>query len=119
MLNIQDGRVIGLEQAIRAVKRGGFDIMLMTEKKIQTEEYSHNRLGYNVICSTVRPSKVGGSQGNVGLVSRDRPNTWDIESTHFHRPNVVICKIVTGCICIPLVSATSPPPPEAQSPPRP
>ena len=96
MLNIQDGRVIGLEQAIRAVKRGGFDIMLMTETKIQTEEYSNNRLGYNVICSTVRPSKVGGSQGNVVLVSQDRPNTWDIESTHFHRPNVVSCKIVTG-----------------------
>ena len=33
-LNIQDGWGFGLAQAIRAVERGGFDMMLLTETKI-------------------------------------------------------------------------------------
>ena len=49
MLNIQDGRGFRLVQAIRKVEHGGFDIMLLTKTKIQTEEYSQNRMGYDMI----------------------------------------------------------------------
>ena len=38
----------------------GLDVMLLTEKKIQTEAYSHNQLGYNVTCLSARPSSSGG-----------------------------------------------------------
>ena len=34
--------------------------------------------------------------GAVGLVTREIPEGWDIESTHFHRPNAVSYKLVTG-----------------------
>ena len=36
-LSIQDGRVFGMAQAIRALEQGGFDFMLLTETKIYTE----------------------------------------------------------------------------------
>ena len=36
-LNIWDGRGFGLAQAIWAVEHGGFDVMLLTETKIQSE----------------------------------------------------------------------------------
>ena len=39
-----------MTQAIRAVERRGFDMMLLTETKIQSEVYSHNRLGYDATC---------------------------------------------------------------------
>ena len=68
--NIWNDRSFGLAQAIWAVECGGFDIILLTETKIQTEAFSHNRLGYNVICSTVRLSSAGGAHGGVGLVSQ-------------------------------------------------
>ena len=54
-LKIQDGRGFGLAQAVRAVERRGFGMMLLTKKKIQLEAYSHNFLGYNVTCSEARP----------------------------------------------------------------
>ena len=57
----------GLEQAIRDVEHGGFDVMLLMEKKIQTEAYSQNWMGDNLICSTARPSRYGGAQGGVGF----------------------------------------------------
>ena len=38
---------------------------------------------------------VAGVQGGVCLVVQDRPQGWRIESTCFHRPNVVSCKVVT------------------------
>ena len=38
-------------------------------------------------------------------MSRKHPNGWGIESTRFHRPNVVICNIVTGCTWNPIIGA--------------
>ena len=49
---------------------GGFDVMLLTEMKIQLDAYLHNRLGYNVTCLTVQPSIAVKYQGSVGLVTR-------------------------------------------------
>ena len=77
-LNILDGRGFGLAQAIWAVERGGFDVMLLTETKISTMVYCRNRLRYEVTCSTTRPSSARGAQGSVGLVTRERPVRWGI-----------------------------------------
>ena len=95
-LNIWDVRHFGLAQDIRQVEHRGFDVMLLTETKIQIEAYSHNFLGYDVTFMKASPASAKGSQGEVGLVTRERPNHWGIESTRFQRPNVVSCKIVTG-----------------------
>ena len=78
------------------MERRGFDVILLTEMKIQFEEYSHNHLGYNVTWSAARPSSARGSHGGVGLVTRERPVEWGIESTCYHSQNVVSYNIVTG-----------------------
>ena len=49
------------------------------------------------------------SQGGVGVVTRERPIGWGIESTREHRPNMVISDLVTGLTRTPLVSAYLPP----------
>ena len=108
-LNIWDNQGFGLAQAIRAVERGGFDVMLTTKTKIQSEAYSHNILDYNVTSLVARLSSAGVAQGSVGVVTRERPVGWGIESTRHHGPNVVICDIVTGLTRTPLVSAYLPP----------
>ena len=38
----------------------------------------------------------GDAQVGVGMVIWDRPRDWSIEMARFHRPNVVICEVVTG-----------------------
>ena len=78
------------------MERGVFDVMLLNKTKIQSEAYSHNRLGYGVTCSTLHPSSSGGAQGGVRLVRREMPVGLGTESKRYHGPNVVSCKIVTG-----------------------
>ena len=39
----------------------------------------------------------------MGLVLRDWPTGWSLESTHFHGPNVVSCKVVTGTYHNPII----------------
>ena len=46
-------------QAIRAVERGGYAVMLLTKTKIKSEAYSHNCLGYNVTCLAARMTSAG------------------------------------------------------------
>ena len=41
--------------------------------------------------------------GGVRLVTRDRKERWDIESTPFQGPNMVICKIVSRLQRTPLI----------------
>ena len=104
-LNIWDGRSFGLVQAIQAVERGGFGVMILTETKIQSVAYSYNCLGYDVNCLTTCASSSGGSQGSFRLVMRERNVGWGIESIHYNEPNVVSCKIVTGLTRTTLVGA--------------
>ena len=104
-LNTWGGKGFGLTQAIQEVEHGGFDVMLLIETKIQVEEYSQNRMGFDVIFSAALPYSASGSQGGVGLVLRDRTNGWGIKSTLFHGLNLVICNIITGRIRTPLVGA--------------
>ena len=37
-----------MEQAIQELELRGFDVMMLTETKIQLKVYLHNCLGYNV-----------------------------------------------------------------------
>ena len=69
-LNIWYGWGFGLAQVIQALERGGINVMLLTETKIMTEAYSHNRLGYHVACLEVRTYRAGGAQDGVDLVTR-------------------------------------------------
>ena len=87
------------------MKRGGFDVILLTKTKISTAAYCRNWLGYEVTCLTVQPSRSGGYQGGVGLVTIMRPLGWGIESMRYHGPDVVSCELVTGITQTPLVGA--------------
>ena len=40
---------------------------------------------------------------------RERPVGWGIDSTRYHRPNMVRCDIITGLTRTPLVGAYLPP----------
>ena len=95
-LIIQDGKGFGVAQAIRMMERRGLDVMLLTEKNIQTKAYSQNKLGYKVTFLAACPSSSGSSQGLVGLVTREWPNIWGVKSMRFHGTNMVSCDIVTG-----------------------
>ena len=98
-----------MAQAIRAVERGFFDVIMMTETKIKSEAYSHNRLGYDVTCSMAHPSSAGGDQSGLRMVMRERLIDQGIESMLYHGPNVVSCEIFTGLTRTPLVGAYLPP----------
>ena len=84
---------------------GNYDVMLLAETKILNAVYCKNRLIYDVVCSRATPTASRGAQGGVGLVTREIPGGWYIESTLFHGPNVVSCKIVSGIQQIPLIVA--------------
>ena len=76
--------------------------MVLTEMKISTAAYCRNWLGYEILCSPDRTASVGGAQGDVGLVLQE------FESTRFHRPDVVSCKVITGTSCTMIVGAYLP-----------
>ena len=78
---------------------GSYDVMHLTETKITDEVYWKIRIRYDAMCSRATTTTYGGAQGEGGgggLVTRKRPEGWDIESTNFHGPNVVIFEIVSG-----------------------
>ena len=108
-LNIQDGWSFGLTQAIWAVERRGFDVMLLTKTRIPATAYCRNLLGYEVTFFAAQPTSSGGSQGGVGVVTRERPFGRGIYSTHYHRPNMASCEIITGLTRTPLVGTYLPP----------
>ena len=68
-LNIRYGQGFGLVQAICAVEQF-FYVMLLTKTKIQSEANSHNRLSYDVTCSTAWLPSAGEVQGGVMMVTR-------------------------------------------------
>ena len=43
------------------------------------------------------------SFGAIGMVSKERPEKWYIDSTRFHGPNMVSCEIVTRIKWTPLI----------------
>ena len=62
-----------------------------------------------ITCLTACPTRTGGYQGGVVILTMEKPIEWGIESTRYQRPNMVICKIITGLIRTPLVSVYFPP----------
>ena len=79
MLNIRNGRVFGIAQVVREVELGGFDFMVLTETKISTAAYFHNRMVYNIVCSPSPTASSGGAQVGVVLVSCDLLTGWSLE----------------------------------------
>ena len=69
----------------------------------------HNCPGYDVTCLAARPSRSRVDQGGFGMVTRESPIRWGVDSTRYHGPNVVSCEIVTRFTRIPLVGAYLPP----------
>ena len=59
--NIYGGHGIGLVQDIWAVQIGGFDLMVLTERKVTNQAYYHNRLGYYMVCYPNILTEYGGS----------------------------------------------------------
>ena len=108
-LNIRDGWGFGLVQDIRVMERGGFGVMILTKTKISTTVYCWNRLGFEVTCLTTQPTRNGGDQGSIGIVTRERSIGWGIDSTRYHEPNVVRWELVTELIRTPLFYAYLPP----------
>ena len=107
-LNIRDGRGFSMAQAIWKVDHRVFDVMLLTKMNISTTAYCWIRIGYNMTFLAARPSRTRGFQGSVGMVTREWPVRWGIESMCSHGPNVVSCKIVTGLTRTPLSEAYLP-----------
>ena len=80
-----------------------YNLMLLTEMNILGAVYCHNRLGYNIVCSYSVVTADIGSQGGVGVVMREQPEGWIIESMRFHYQNLVSCKIVSSAQENPLI----------------
>ena len=107
--NIRNEMGFGLAQAARAVELGGFDFMIPTKTNISTATYFRNRLGYNIVCSTERPTSTSGAQVGLSLVSWDWSTGWSLEFMHFHGLNRISCEVVTGKSRNPIVGAYLPP----------
>ena len=91
------------------MKHRGFGVMILTKTKISTTVYCWNRLGFEVTCLTAHPTRNGGDQGIIGIVTRERSVGWGIDSTRYHEPNVVRWELVTELIRTPLFYAYLPP----------
>ena len=48
MYSIRDGRGFGIPQAIRTIQMGNYNLMRLTETKVQDVLYCKKRLGYDV-----------------------------------------------------------------------
>ena len=69
--------------------------MIMMDTNITDQAYLRNSVGYNVVCLQETTTADGGAKGGVSMIIWDRPQGCSIESTCFHRPNVVSCKVNT------------------------
>ena len=109
--NIFYGWGFGLDQAIQAFHLVRFDAMLLTNTKITSESYFHNRLGYDMVCFPAVTTDTIRAQGVVGLVFIERPQGWGVESMRFHRPNVVSLEVISSGKRTPLIREYLPPTP--------
>ena len=67
-------------EAIRALQLGNYDFAVITETKIVNDIYCKNRLGYDCICSQAVATNGGGAKWGIGLIVRDNPKGWTVES---------------------------------------
>ena len=82
-----------------------YDLMILTETKILDSVYKNRCLGYYVACSWAVPTVDGGVKGGMGIITRDRPEGWDIESMQFHGQNMVIYRTISGLQQTPLIES--------------
>ena len=87
------------------VRLSRFKLVVLIETKIYIVEYFCNWFGYKILCYPACPDSAGRAQGGVGLVSRDWPMGWSLESTRFQVPKVVSCKVVIGTSRTPIAVA--------------
>ena len=83
--------------------------MILTENKITNQDYVCNRLVYVVVCLLMITTAAGDTQWGVCLVVRDQLQVWSVESTRFHRPNVVSCEVITDRKRTPIFGKDLPP----------
>ena len=105
--HIHNGRGSGIMQAIRAARIGGFELMILTETNINDQAHFRNMMGYDVILSKATTTADGDAKGGVGMIIREKPQVWNINSTRFHGPNMVSCKVITRK-STPLIRAYNP-----------
>ena len=108
---IRYGQGFGLAQTIREVNIISFGIMILTKTKNNSNSYFHNWLVYDVVCFPSVTTATKNMMGGVGLVVREQPQGWRVDSTCFRRENVVICEVAFGSRRTPLVGSYPPPPP--------
>ena len=75
------------------------------DTKISDALYSKNRIRYDVVCFRATPTADVGAQVRVLLVTKERPEVWDIDSTRLQFPNVVSYEFFTGIQWTPLIRA--------------
>ena len=76
--HIRDIWVSRIAQAIQAERIGGFDLMILTETNIINQNYSQNRMAYNVVLSKEIRTADDGAQGRVVMIFRDQHQGWSI-----------------------------------------
>ena len=96
-------------QAIRAARIGGFELMILTETNINDQAHFRNMMGYDVILSKATTTADGDAKGGVGMIIREKPQVWNINSTRFHGPNMVSCKVIYSNNIMPLIREYLPP----------
>ena len=106
--NILDSCGFELPQAIQAVKRGNYDLKLLTDTKILDKVYRCNCLGCEIVFSRATATASGGAHGGLGILFLDKPEGWIVKSKNFHRPNMVTCKPIAGDQLILLIGAYLP-----------
>ena len=104
-LNIRDGWVFGIAQAIWAVYINGFDLMIRIDTKIADQSYCCNRLWYDVVLLPMITTADGGEQGGVCLFIQYQTQGWNIESICFRGKNAVRCEVVTDRKRTPIIGA--------------
>ena len=105
--NIQYGWVFGLPKELQAVQMGNYDIMLLMETKMKEAVYWKTASGMTSCTWECPPLWLEGTGGGRNGY-KERPEVWYIESTCFHRPNMVSCEIISEFHRIPLIRAFLP-----------
>ena len=96
-----------MPEAIQAVQKGNYNIMLLTETKIHDSVYFPKLLGYDVYCSmvTATATEVRREKGRAGITSRERPEGWLIGLTRFHGTNMASYDLIMGNLWTPVMGA--------------
>lgn len=99
----------GLVSAIRMADLSGIDLMFISEKKVAGNIHTKNGLGCNVSLLVAVATAGGDAKWGAGVIVRDGPKGWHLESSCFHGPSVVSFEVATGNKRTPVIGAHLPP----------